>query len=129
MTASSEVLSVSLRLLLPSRKHYAMKTQPPKKPFRNSRGINSRGIFAINLVFSLALYLSWANGYAADLPPSRQRAAKHDSVRETAKVQFAGESFARVQAKRDRATKHPKLVQRLESRLIDAWQQAATEGV
>ena len=66
---------------------------------------------------------------AAPVPRNAaSRAAKEKSAQEAADLQFEATQFRGGQAKLDRAKRHPKLAQRLESRLLDAWEQAGTEG-
>jgi len=65
---------------------------------------------------------------AAAFPLQRVPMPKDGAVTESTGVRFDPGHSASVQAKRDRAKKHPRLAQRLEPRLMDAWEQAATEG-
>ncbi len=66
---------------------------------------------------------------AAPVPrDAASRAGKAKSAREATDPRFDAAQVRSGQAKLDRAKRYPKLVQRLESRLLDAWEQAGTEG-
>ena len=56
------------------------------------------------------------------------RAAKEKSKREAVDLRFDRAQFRDRQAKLDRTKRYPNLAQRLESRLLDAWEEAEAEG-
>jgi hypothetical protein len=78
---------------------------------------------------TLLVLLMAAPLVAAPFPrDAASRATKGKSAREAAGPRLDATQFRGGQAKLDRAKGHPKLVQRLESRLLDAWEQAGAEG-
>ena len=78
---------------------------------------------------TLLLLMAANKGGTAEIQKKQQRMYKNDAIRERAGVQADSRLAASMQTKKDREVKHPKLVQRLESRLIDAMDQAAAKGV
>jgi hypothetical protein len=78
---------------------------------------------------ALLVALLAASLVAAPVPRGADsRAAKAKAVREAAGLRYDATQLRGGQAKLDRAKRHPFLVQRIESRLLDAWEQAGAEG-
>jgi hypothetical protein len=73
------------------------------------------------------ILMSVSNG-RAEVFKTPQRVRKEDSIRAHRPIGIDAGKADAVRAKRDRELKHPKLIQRLESRLIDAVEQAALKG-
>jgi hypothetical protein len=101
--------------------------------FRFGTDLNGRSSAAQNgswaALGTLLVLLLAAPLLAAPVPQDAvSRAGKEKSAREAADLRFDATQVRSGQAKLDRAKRYPKLVQRLESRLLDAWEQAGAEG-
>ena len=80
-------------------------------------------------MLAILVVVATGNGRAADRLQKQQRTLQDKSLRESSSMQLDSNLVATVQAKRDRGARNFKLVQRLESRLIDAVERVATKGV